>query len=116
MRAWFPDLRPATSVLQLRIALRGLSPPVWRRVLIPEHITPKQLHDVIQAVMGWTDEHLHQFLIGGQGHGEAPRGRSAIFHDGYCADAGRICSARVRGHRLAGDENILRNFWPTALL
>ncbi|MGT2458026.1 IS1096 element passenger TnpR family protein [Cupriavidus basilensis] len=43
-------------------------------MLIPEHITPKQLHDVIQAVMGWTDEHLHQFLIGGQGHGEAREG------------------------------------------
>ncbi|WP_454743556.1 IS1096 element passenger TnpR family protein [Cupriavidus necator] len=46
----------ATSVLQLRIALRGLSPPVWRRVLVPEHLTLTELHNVSQVVMGWADE------------------------------------------------------------
>ncbi|WP_430869854.1 IS1096 element passenger TnpR family protein [Cupriavidus basilensis] len=44
---------PAISVLQLRIALSGLSPPVWRRVLVPEHLTLGQLHNVIQVVMGY---------------------------------------------------------------
>ncbi len=53
------DPGPAASVLQLRIALRGLSPPVWRRVLVPEHLTLGQLHHVFQVVMGWADEHLH---------------------------------------------------------
>jgi hypothetical protein len=33
------DSSEATSVLQLRISLRGVSPPVWRRLLIPEQIT-----------------------------------------------------------------------------
>ncbi|WP_454753705.1 IS1096 element passenger TnpR family protein [Cupriavidus necator] len=37
------DPGPATSVLQLRIALSGLSPPVWRRLLIPEHVTLARL-------------------------------------------------------------------------
>ncbi|WP_411860320.1 IS1096 element passenger TnpR family protein [Cupriavidus sp. TA19] len=46
-----PDPGPAISVLQLRIALRGLSPPVWRRVLVPEHLTLGRLHHVIQVVM-----------------------------------------------------------------
>ncbi|RCJ03917.1 hypothetical protein DDK22_34625 [Cupriavidus necator] len=32
-------------------------------VLIPEHITSAQLHEIIQASMGWTDDHLHQFMI-----------------------------------------------------
>ncbi|WP_459575678.1 IS1096 element passenger TnpR family protein [Cupriavidus sp. 8B] len=40
------DPGPATSVLQLQIALRGLSPSVWRRVLVPEHLTLGQLHKV----------------------------------------------------------------------
>jgi hypothetical protein len=32
------------SFLQLRISLRGVSPPVWRRLLISEQITIAQLH------------------------------------------------------------------------
>ncbi|WP_317923820.1 plasmid pRiA4b ORF-3 family protein, partial [Cupriavidus sp. TA19] len=68
------DPGPAISVLQLRIALRGLSPPVWRRVLIPESITLARLHGVIQAAMGWTDDHLHQFIIRGRRYGESREG------------------------------------------
>ncbi|MGH8786540.1 MAG: plasmid pRiA4b ORF-3 family protein [Cupriavidus necator] len=68
------DPQPAIAVLQLRIALRGLSPPVWRRVLIPESITLARLHGVIQAAMGWTDDHLHQFVIRGRRYGESREG------------------------------------------
>ncbi|QBY55233.1 plasmid pRiA4b ORF-3 family protein [Cupriavidus oxalaticus] len=68
------DPRPATAVLQLRIALRGLSPPVWRRLLIPEHVTLARLHGVIQAAMGWTDNHLDQFVIRGRRYGESREG------------------------------------------
>ena len=68
------DPQPAISVLQLRISLRGLSPPVWRRVLVPEHFTLAQLHNVIQVVMGWTDEHPHQFTVRGRRYGEAHEG------------------------------------------
>ena len=59
----------ATSVLQLRISLRGVSPPVWRRLLIPEEITIAQLHQVMQLAMGWSDEHLHRFVIRGWRYG-----------------------------------------------
>ncbi|NUA31298.1 plasmid pRiA4b ORF-3 family protein [Cupriavidus basilensis] len=65
------DPQPAVSVLPLRISLRGLSPPVWRWVLVAEYLTLAQLHNVIQVVMGWTDEHLHQFSIRGRRYGEA---------------------------------------------
>ncbi|RDK07265.1 IS1096 element passenger TnpR family protein [Cupriavidus lacunae] len=68
------DPGPATPVLQLRIALRGLSPPVWRRVLVPEHLTLGQLHHVIQVVMGWDDEHLLAFSIRGRRYGEGHGG------------------------------------------
>ncbi|WP_454753732.1 plasmid pRiA4b ORF-3 family protein [Cupriavidus necator] len=68
------DPQPAIAVLQLRMALRGLSPPVWRRVLIPGHITLARLHEVIQAAMGWTDDHLHRFVIRGRRYGEAREG------------------------------------------
>jgi hypothetical protein len=59
----------APSVLQLRIGLRGVSPPVWRRVLIPEQVTIAQLHRVMQLAMGWNDEHLHRFIIRGWRYG-----------------------------------------------
>ncbi|MGO4331978.1 hypothetical protein AB4Z48_36925 [Cupriavidus sp. 2TAF22] len=59
------DPGPATSVLQLRIALRGLSPSVWRRVLVPEHLTRGQLHNVIQVVMGCADERTRLAFVAG---------------------------------------------------
>ncbi len=48
---------------QLKIELQGAKPPIWRRVLVPGNITLEQLHGVIQLCMGWTDSHLHQFII-----------------------------------------------------
>ena len=45
----------------LKIMLEGTHPPVWRRVLVPEKITFADLHQVIQAVFGWKDAHLHEF-------------------------------------------------------
>lgn len=57
------------SVLQLRISLCGISAPVWRRLLIPEQVTIAQLHRVMPLAMGWNDEHLHQFIIGGHRDG-----------------------------------------------
>lgn len=45
----------------LKIAIEGL--PVWRRVVVREDINLGLLHAVIQVVMGWTNSHLHQFII-----------------------------------------------------
>ncbi len=50
------------DVLQLKIALRGVSKPsVWRRVQVRADATFAALHEVIQAAFGWTDTHLHSF-------------------------------------------------------
>ncbi len=58
--------RPAaTSILQLKIMLNDSKPPVWRRVLVPAGMPLPQLHQVIQALFGWLDYHLHQFQTGG---------------------------------------------------
>jgi hypothetical protein len=38
---------------QLRIELREVLPPVWRRFLVPGAITLPALHRVIREVMGW---------------------------------------------------------------
>jgi hypothetical protein len=48
---------------QLKITLRDTNPPIWRRVLVPSHLTLFELHGVIQIAMGWNDCHLHDFTI-----------------------------------------------------
>jgi hypothetical protein len=49
------------AVVRLKIVLVETAPPIWRRVDVPAETTLKQLHAVIQAAMGWDDDHLHQF-------------------------------------------------------
>ena len=55
--------------LQLRIALRHIEPPIWRRLLVPDYLQLSQLHNVFQGAMGWTNSHLHEFSIGGLSYG-----------------------------------------------
>lgn len=50
-------------VYQLKVALQGAKPPIWRRIQVPGNFTLEQLHGVIQLCMGWSDSHLHQFII-----------------------------------------------------
>ena len=51
----------AGSTYRLRIAIRHVRPPVWRRIEVPADTTLTGLHDILQTVFGWTDSHLHQF-------------------------------------------------------
>jgi hypothetical protein len=62
-------ITPKTKIFQLKIALAGIRPPVWRRVLPPGETTLAELHDVVQVAMGWTDTHLHEFEIGDARYG-----------------------------------------------
>src|SRR5437867_3770994 len=60
---------PADSIHQLRVTLRDVHPPVWRRIQVRSDITLAQLHRVLQEVMGWEDSHLHEFAAGGRCYG-----------------------------------------------
>jgi len=59
----------AKSIYQLKITLRGSKPPIWRRVQTVGGVSLAELHDIIQVAMGWDDDHLHQFEIGGRAYG-----------------------------------------------
>ena len=54
---------------QLKIVLLGVSPMIWRRIKVSSDSTIADLHYIIQIVMGWKEEHLHQFLIHGVHYG-----------------------------------------------
>jgi pRiA4b ORF-3-like protein len=60
-------------IYRLKVTLRGSTPPIWRRFLIPGDISLKRLHDSLQAVMGWTNSHLHQFSAKGVLYGTSDR-------------------------------------------
>lgn len=59
-----------TSVYQIKVTLIDSKPPIWRRFLVGDTITLNKLHDVLQIVMGWTNSHLHHFIINDEFYGE----------------------------------------------
>ena len=48
---------------QLKITIKGSSPPIWRRVIVPEKISFEDLDNVIEYIFGWTHDHLFSFVI-----------------------------------------------------
>jgi Plasmid pRiA4b ORF-3-like protein len=53
----------AATILQVKFWLTGISPMVWRRVLVPTNFTLRELHGVIQVAMGWEGIHLYDFHL-----------------------------------------------------
>ena len=51
------------TIYQFKITLKGIRPPIWRRIQVPGTYTFWDLHVAIQDAMGWLDYHLHQFDI-----------------------------------------------------
>jgi len=51
------------QVYQFKITLKGIKPPIWRRIQVPETYTFWDLHVAIQDAMGWIDYHLHEFEL-----------------------------------------------------
>jgi hypothetical protein len=52
-----------STILQFKVELLEISPPIWRRIQVPGDYTFWDLHVAIQDSMGWTDTHLHAFEI-----------------------------------------------------
>ena len=61
-----PRQVPSTTVpiYQIKVTLKGSKPPIWRRILVASDTRLGKLHRILQDVMGWTDSHLHQFIVG----------------------------------------------------
>ncbi len=50
-----------TAFYQLKIALSGTKPLVWRKIMIYNTIALLELHQIIQITMGWKNAHLWAF-------------------------------------------------------
>lgn len=62
-----------TAIYQIKVTLRHVAPPVWRRLEVPADIKLGKLHHVLQIVMGWTDSHMHAFRLGMEQYGVSSR-------------------------------------------
>jgi len=70
------------SIYQLRIVLRGISPLIWRRVLVPSKTTLAHRHAILQILFAWSDEHLHSFHIHGREYGSSGAStHGVLLHD-----------------------------------
>ena len=64
-----PSVRDLNAV-QLYVSLDDIAPRVWRRLIVPLNTTLADMHPIIQAAMGWSDAHLHEFDVGGLTYGD----------------------------------------------
>lgn len=57
------------EIYQLRLSLKGISPMIWRRVLVRSDSPLADLHYITQMVMNWSNYYLHRFTIHGKTYG-----------------------------------------------
>src|SRR5262245_53146765 len=57
------------EVYQLYVWIKEISPTIWRRLLVRSDCTIYDLHYILQLAFGWSDSHLHQFIIYGKPYG-----------------------------------------------
>lgn len=77
---FIPDIKQPTmatkksasnqTVYQLKITLKNIRPPIWRRIQVLSSTTLEQLHLIMQEVMGWDNYHMHSFSIAGIDYGQ----------------------------------------------
>ena len=51
-------------IYQIKVTLKGVTPAIWRRVLLHCDIPLLKLHTILERTMGWAGGHLHQFRAG----------------------------------------------------
>lgn len=59
-----PDQDQAVPDYQFLLELAFSSPTIWRRIVVPGRTTLAELHKIINACYGWTEEHGHRFWVG----------------------------------------------------
>lgn len=68
-------------IYQLKVTLKGIRPPIWRRFLIASTASLEDTHIVLQIGMGWTDSHMHEFAKGRDRYGVPDEDFPSDMHD-----------------------------------
>ena len=50
-------------MIQLKIAIDGITPPIWRQIEVPNSYSLYQLHHIIQIAFGWQNDNAWCFWI-----------------------------------------------------
>ncbi len=56
--------KKSSGIYRIKITLRHVAPPIWRRIEVAADTKLGKLHRILQVVMGWSDSHLHGFHAG----------------------------------------------------
>ncbi|TYR36418.1 plasmid pRiA4b ORF-3 family protein [Mesorhizobium microcysteis] len=83
----------AFVVYRLKVSLRGISPMIWRRLLVPAQMTLYELHRAIQLTFGWEDYHLHAFKLHGREYSSTRTGER---HRSPSGDEVRLADLQLR--------------------
>lgn len=86
----------AKFIYQIKVTLNDSKPPIWRRILVADTTSLSKLHTILQTVMGWTDSHLHHFIINDEFYGNPD--------DDEYGDMGTKNEVRFRLNQLVGHE------------
>jgi hypothetical protein len=104
--------RSQSAVYQLRVVLRGVSPIIWRRLLVHDDATLADLHGVLQVAFAWSDVHLHRFKIHGRHYDDIYESRRVRLGDVglraserfvYDYDLGDLWRHDIRVEQILGD-------------
>lgn len=62
------------NVYQFRVVVQGISPLIWRCLLVRSDMSLATLHATLQIVFAWSDVHLHCFRVHGKEYGSTRPG------------------------------------------
>ena len=85
----------ASSSGQEVLQLRGISPLIWRRLLVRSDTSIAELHQVLQIVFDWQDMHLHRFEIRGREYGVHRDGGNFFDTNAHAALIGQLKLRRL---------------------
>ncbi len=95
------------ALYQLKITIRDISPPIWRRLIVPGSITLDRLHAAIQIAFGWQSYHMHEFIIGSEYYGTLQGGSPDAADNGRkvrLADLVKLAKSKFIYHYDFGDD------------
>ena len=90
------------DIYQLRVVLDGISPLIWRRLLVPGDYSIADLHFILQIAFDWDDVNLHRFFIHGKDYG--------IYHSGGMSFSDDPFQVRLADFKFRKSEKFLYEF------